>query len=485
MSKLKQKTINGLAWSLIERFSVQALQFVITIIIARILQPSDYGLVGMMSIFIAISFSLIDSGFSAALIQKKDRNQTDYSTIFFFNLAMSIALYLLIVLFTPKIVNFYNEPRLLLLAKVIAINILIQSLSIIQTTHYSINLDFKTQAKASLLSVIFSGIVGIILAYNDFGVWALVWQTITRNTLNVILLWVYSKWRPDLSFSKESLKSLFPFGSKLLVAGFLYTVFENIYLVIIGKYFSSKDLGYYVKAKNISNLPSSTLTSVILRVTFPVLSSIQDDEERMISMYKKIVRFTIFITFPLIILLAVVSKPLVLLLLTEKWYAAATYLQLLCFVMLWFPLNEININLLKVKGKSDSILILAIVRIVITVLVLIVTIRHGLIVLIIGQIISSFLTFLIIYLYTCKIVNIKATSLLIVIAHFLLILMAIGFVVHLMDRIHMSNFISLITETGLFIILFLGYSKYVFNREFSEIISIIKERMRCTSIRIK
>lgn len=485
MLSLKQRTINGLTWSLIERLSVQGLHFVITIIIARILLPSDYGLVGMMSIFIAISFSLIDSGFSAALIQKKDRNQTDYSTIFYFNLAMSIALYLLIVFFTPRIVSFYDEPRLLLLAKVIAINIVIQSFSIIQTTYYSINLDFKTQARASLLSVIVSGVIGIVLAYNGYGVWALVWQTITRNTINVILLWVYSKWRPDFCFSKESLKSLFPFGSKLLVAGFLYTVFENIYLVIIGRYFSSKDLGYYVKAKNISNLPSSTLTSVILRVTFPVLSSIQDDEVRLISMYRKIVRSTIYLTFPLIILLAVISEPLILLLLTEKWHASVLYLKMLCFVMLWYPLNEININLLKVKGRSDSILILSIVRILITVLALVVTIKYGLTALIFGQIISSAVIFLIIHFYTCRLVNVKAVTLLILVVHFLLFLITIGFTVNLIERFNMSNIITLIAEAALFIILFLFYSRYMFNREFKEIASLVKERIKYSTTRLR
>jgi teichuronic acid exporter len=476
MIGIKQKTISGLTWSSIEQFSVQGLKFIITIVIARMLQPSDYGLVGMMSIFIAISISLIDSGFSAALIQKKDRTQSDLSTIFFFNLGMSTILYCIIIIFTPHIANFYGEPKLILLSKVISINIIIQSLSIIQITHYSINLNFKTQAKASLLSALVSGIIGIVLAYKGFGVWALVWPTIVNNLLNVVLLWLHSKWIPNLTFSKKSILSLFPFGSKLLIAGFLYTVFENIYLVIIGRFFSSKDLGYYVKAKNFSNLPSSILTSIVLRVTFPVLSSIQDDEPRLISTYKKIVRFTLFITFPLIILLAVLSKPLILFFLTEKWYSAASFLQLLCFVMIWFPLNEVNINLLKVKGKSDSILILSIIRIVITVLVLLITIPYGLTVLIIGQIVSAFLIFLIIYLYTCNFFKINPRSQLFDIAHFLLVLLVIGFIVNFINKIEMSNFTKLISESILFLGLYLGYSKYVFKHEINEILSIIRNR---------
>jgi len=289
---LKQKTITGLLWSSIERFSFQGLQFIITIIMARILNPSDFGLIGMIAVFVAISQSLIDSGFAAALIQKKDRNQTDLSTIFFFNLVVSIFFYFLIFFSSPYIADFYKEPKLIILTKVISINIIFLSLTLIQTTLYTIKLNFKTQAKASLISLIISGFIGIYLAYSGYGVWSLVWQTLIKNALNCILLWLYSKWIPDLMFSRKSFSSLFSYGSNLLLAGLLYTIFENIYLFIIGKNFNSKELGYYVKARNVANLPSASISGIILRVTFPVLSSIQDNHEKLISGYNKIIRFT-------------------------------------------------------------------------------------------------------------------------------------------------------------------------------------------------
>lgn len=256
LSSLKQKTISGVLWSCVERFSVQGIQFVIMVIMARILLPSDYGMIGMLAIFIAIAQTLIDSGFSNALIQKKDRSEIDYSTVFYFNIAVGIVLYFILFFSSPLIARFYNTPELTGLTRVLALNLFINSLAVVQRAILSIKIDFKTQAKASFSAAIISGIVGIVMAYTGFGVWSLAVQTVLNAFVNTVLLWIFSKWIPLKVFSFESFKKLFAFGSKLLASGLLDTIYRNIYTIVIGKKFASTDLGYFTRADQFAQFPS-------------------------------------------------------------------------------------------------------------------------------------------------------------------------------------------------------------------------------------
>ena len=256
LSSLKQKTISGVLWSCVERFSVQGIQFVIMVIMARILLPSDYGMIGMLAIFIAIAQTLIDSGFSNALIQKKDRSEIDYSTVFYFNIVVGIILYFILFFSSPLIARFYNTPELTGLTRVLALNLFINSLAVVQRAILSIKIDFKTQAKASFSAAIISGIVGIVMAYTGFGVWSLAVQTVLNAFVNTVLLWIFSKWIPLKVFSFESFKKLFAFGSKLLASGLLDTIYRNIYTIVIGKKFASTDLGYFTRADQFAQFPS-------------------------------------------------------------------------------------------------------------------------------------------------------------------------------------------------------------------------------------
>jgi len=256
LSSLKQKTLSGVLWSCVERFSVQGIQFVIMVIMARILLPSDYGMIGMLAIFIAIAQTLIDSGFSNALIQKKDRSEIDYSTVFYFNIAVGIVLYFILFFSSPLIARFYNTPELTGLTRVLALNLFINSLAVVQRAILSIKIDFKTQAKASFSAAIISGIVGIVMAYTGFGVWSLAVQTVLNAFVNTVLLWIFSKWIPLKVFSFESFKKLFTFGSKLLASGLLDTIYRNIYTIVIGKKFASTDLGYFTRADQFAQFPS-------------------------------------------------------------------------------------------------------------------------------------------------------------------------------------------------------------------------------------
>ena len=403
---LKHKTFKGTIWSSIERFSVQGVAFVVMIIMARILTPADYGLVGMLTIFIAISQSLIDSGFSQALIRKQDRLEIDNSTVFYFNIVVGAVLYLVLFFCAPLIAKFYAEPLLIPLTRVISLSVIINSFVVVQRALLTVDIDFKTQAKASLFAAIISGAVGITMTYTGWGVWSIVWYQITNLFVNAVLLWIFSKWRPTWQYSWESFRELFGFGSKLALSGIIDTLYNNIYLIVIGKVFKASDLGYYTRAQQFAAFPSSNLTGIIQRVTFPVLCTIQNDEERLRSVYRRFLRLSAFIIFPLMIGLAVLSKPLILLLLKEQWAFASTLLSVLCFQMMWYPIHAINLNLLQVKGRSDLFLKLEIWKKCIGIFILGITIPLGIVSMCIGGILTSILCLIINTHYTGKLIRV-------------------------------------------------------------------------------
>ncbi|PLX00620.1 MAG: flippase [Marinilabiliales bacterium] len=402
---LKQQTAKGFLWSGIERFSIQGLRFILGLVLARLLLPADYGLIGMLTIFLAISQTFIDSGFTRALIQKKDRDETDYSTAFFFNIGVGIFFYLLLFIGAPYIAKFYDTPELTRLTRFIGINVFINSLAIVQRAKFTINVDFKTQSKASISAVLIGGFVGIAMAYKGYGVWSLVTQSLLRNGLQTIFLWILSKWKPQLVFSKASFRQLFSFGSKLLIASLLETIYRNIYLIIIGKLFSAQDLGYYTRAKQFQLFPSENITGIINRVTFPVLSSIQDEEEKLVNAYKKFIKLATFIIFPLMIGMAAVAEPMIRLVLTEKWIQTVPLLQLLCFAGMLYPVHAINLGIINVKGRSDIFLKLEIIKKIITTVIILVTFSFGIKAMVIGQIAISFLSLFINTYYSKRFVD--------------------------------------------------------------------------------
>ncbi|GAB1416552.1 lipopolysaccharide biosynthesis protein [Paludibacter sp.] len=399
---LKNKTVSGVVWSGIERFSTQGVQFIIEMIMARLLMPSDYGLIGMLAIFMAISRTFIDSGFSNALIQKNDRTNDDLSTVFFFNLIVSIVVYLIIYFSAPLIEVFYEAPGLTLVTRVFSLTLIISALSAVSRTILVINVDFKTQAKISLIAIIFSGIIGIYFAKKDFGVWALVWMFIINLSIQTLLYHIYVRWRPNLFFSKSSFKSLFSFGSKLLITNLLSTLYDNLYTIVIGKKFHASDLGYYSKSDQLVRLPSTNIAFIISRVSFPILSQIQNDNQRLALAYKKYLSMSSIIVFPLMIGLATLAKPLIILLFTEKWSGMILLLQILCFDWIWDTMCKININLLLVKGYSNLILKLEVVKRIVSVSILVITLPFGLTWLCIGRVIYSFISVYINSYYTGK-----------------------------------------------------------------------------------
>ena len=403
---LKSKTVKGVVWSSIERFSTQGVQFLIMIIMARLLTPKDYGLIGMLAIFLAVAQSLIDSGFSQALIRKQDRTDVDNSTVFYFNIVVSSALYLILFIAAPFVADFYNQPELTSVMRVVCLGVILNSLAVVQRALLTVRIDFKTQAKASLSAAVISGCIGIVLAYCGFGVWSLVVQQLLNLSVNTLLLWIFSKWRPIAVFSWKSFHELFAFGSKLLASGLLDTLYRNIYPIVIGKLFSASSLGHYTRAHQFSEFPSSNVTGIIQRVTYPILCGIQDETERLEAVYRKFLKLSAFIIFPLMIGMSAVARPFIDIVLGTQWGFCGQLLQIICFAMMWYPIHAINLNLLQVKGRSDLFLRLEIIKKILGITVLCITAPFGLVVMCYGQIFNSIVALVINTYYTGKLINV-------------------------------------------------------------------------------
>lgn len=373
---------------------------------ARLLTPKDYGLIGMLAIFLAIAQSLIDSGFSQALIRKKHCTEIDYSTVFYFNIGIGLILYLLLFFTAPLVAEFYNIQELCLVMRIISISLIINSLVVVQRALLTIKIDFKTQAKASLTAAIISGCIGIGLAYLGHGVWALVYQQLLNLSINTLLLWIMSCWRPSLTYSWKSFRELFSFGSKLLLSGLLDTTYKNIYSIVIGKAFSAGNLGYYTRAQQFAQFPSSNITGILQRVTYPVLCNIQDDNKRLAEVYRKFLKLSAFVIFPLMTGLAAVAHPFILLTIGEQWSFCAILLQIISFGMMWYPIHAINLNLLQVKGRSDLFLRLEVIKKIVGVIILCITLPLGLVAMCFGQIASSIIALIINTYYTGKLTGV-------------------------------------------------------------------------------
>ena len=473
---LKEKATKGVLWSALERFSVQGVQFLLMIFMARLLTPNDYGLIGMLSIFLAVAQSLIDSGFSQALIRKQNRTEIDKSTVFYFNIVVSGALYLILFISAPYVSDFYNESELKCIMRAMCLTIVINSFSIVQHALLTINVDFKKIAKISLTTISISGVIGVFLAYKGLGVWAIVYQSLLNSIINCILLWILAKWKPQKSFSWESFNELFSFGSKILASGLLDTLYRNIYPLIIGKAFTASDLGYYTRAQHFSEFPSSNVTGVLQRVTYPILCSIQNDDDRLRDIYRRFLKVSAYIVFPLMTGLAAVSHPFINLIIGEKWSFCAVLLQIICFNMMWYPIHAINLNLLQVKGRSDLYLRLEFIKKIVGIIIIIITVPLGLVAMCYGGVTSSLICLFINTYYTGKLINVSffmqmrdlLPTLLLSIAMFIIVLYTIHFTHNILLQLFIGILIGMITYIG---------SSYIFKfKELKEVLSILKRK---------
>lgn len=397
---LKHKTLRALSWSFLESLGMRGIQFFIGILLARLLFPAQFGLIAMLLIFMAVSQAFLDSGFGAALIQKHEATQLDNCSIFYFNIVVGLVATSLLCLLAPWIAEFYKQPVLIPLTRAISLTIVINSFGLIQNTILTKQLNFKTQTKVSLIADTLSGIIGVAMAIMGYGVWSLVVQQVSRAFFRTVCLWVFSPWRPALIFSLDALREMFGFGSRLLLSNLLNQIFDNIYLLVIGKLFSASDLGFFTRAQTLNDLPSQTLSGMVGRVTFPVFSSIQNDIPRLKRGVKKALRVLVLVNFPMMIGLAMIAHPLVIVMLTEKWLPCVPYLQLFCVVGLLFPLQMINLNVLQAVGRSNLFLRLEIIKKFLIVINIAVTWRWGLSAMICGMIVISIISYYLNSYYT-------------------------------------------------------------------------------------
>ena len=402
---LKHKTVKGVGWSFIDNLSSSGVSFLVGLVLARLLTPSEYGIMAILTIFIAVSSSIVDSGFSNALIRKTDAKRVDYNTVFLFNLVVSGLLYVVLFFAAPAISVFFKEPLLVEVMRVIGWVLIINALGIIPRTLFVKDVNFKTQTKVSLIASVSSGVLGIGMALAGMGVWSLVGQQLSRQLLNTLFLWIYCTWRPIWEFSLQSFRELFGFGSKLLLSGLLDTVFKEIYSLVIGRCYTSAQLGQYTRASQFNQIFSSNLTTVIQRVSYPVLSSIQDESDRLREAYRKVIKSTMLITFACMLGLAAVAKPLIVILIGEKWMPAVGFLQIICFSGMLYPLHAINLNILQVKGRSDLFLKLEIIKKIIAVGPLILGVLFSIEYMLWGSVFTSLIAYFLNSYYSANLIN--------------------------------------------------------------------------------
>jgi O-antigen/teichoic acid export membrane protein len=392
-SELKHITLRGLFWNAIDKLGVQSWNFIIGLFLARLLIPSDFGLMGMLAIFIAIAQSLVDSGMTSGLIQKKNKTDEDFSTVFVFNLFVSIFIYGILYLSAPLIADFYNQPELTLLTRVVCLSILVNAFSAVPLSKLNIALDFKTQAKVNLAAVISSALVAFYLALNNFGVWSLVGQQLTSATTIALYLGLIRIWKPSLVFSRQSFRALFGFGSKLLAAGLYSQALTHVYNIIIGKSYSASQLGFYTRAREFTDLPAGVIAVVINQVGYPLLTSIQDEKERLVFVFRRLVRLGAYVNFPLMTLLALLAEPFITWALPPAWLPAIPLLQWMVFSRLFYSLSSVNLTILNAIGRSDLMLKVDLSKFPLIMLALVLTIPLGIKAMIIGQVINGFLAY--------------------------------------------------------------------------------------------
>jgi len=359
---LKNKTVKGMAWSTLDAFLGHGVLLIVGIVLARLLSPEEYGLIGIVTIFTTVMKGIMDSGFSSALIRKKDVSDDDYNTLFYFNLTVSVFLFVLLYVSAPWIALFFERPQLLSLVRVMGLLLIFQSLCIVQETILKIRIDFKTKTKASFISAICSGAIGIGMAISGFGVWSLVGQQLSLQLIYSFSLWIFNRWRPKLKISKESLQYMWGFGWKLLVSGLLNNLWAELKKVVVSKYYSPAMLGQYSKAGEFAKIFSANFTSIVQRVTYPALAKVQDDKTRMINAYRRVIKTTMFVTVVSMFFLGAVSDPLFYCLIGPKWHIAATFLPLICIARSIYPLQAINLNMLKIQARTEIFLYLEIVK---------------------------------------------------------------------------------------------------------------------------
>lgn len=473
---LKQKTVKGVAWTALDRFFNLGFGFVVGVILARLLSPGDYGLLAMIAVFNAVAFVFLDSGFGSALIRKPDLTEDDNTTAFFFNLLAGIVLFGIIWIIAPWVSAFYDKPILKSLLRAEGSLLIIASFKIVQNTQLRRALNFKSLMITRSTGNFVGGIVGILAAFNGFGVWSLVIMHIADAVISLVLLWIISPWRPHGQWDKGSFRYLWDFGSKLLVSGLIDNIYANIYPIIIGKFYSAADLGQYTRAHQYASMPSGFLMGILQQVSFPVLSTIQEDVDLLANTYRRMLRFSVFIVFPVMLGMAVLARPLVISLITDKWAQCVPYLQIICFAVMWYPVHAINLNLLEVKGRSDLFLRVEVIKKVISTIVIFACVPFGIMGICFGALFTAVTSLIINTYYTGKLIQVGFLKQMLDMLPTLLCSLVMMLVVYLSTMPIDNNIMKLVVGFLAGAVTYLAIAKIFKLPELQEAINIIRNK---------
>lgn len=464
--------MKGVVWALTEKFGLTSVKLILGIVLARLLSPEDFGLIGIITVFIAIAQVFVDSGFGMAYIQKKYVNDEDADTIFISNLIISIGLYIIIFFSAPLIASFYGQADLVSLTRVLAMVILINAFNVIQRAKIVRSVRFKQLTKITFISSLLSGIIGIVAAYKGMGVWALVVQSICSRIFVGIGFWYISDYRPQWRFSYQSFKEMFSFGSWMLFSSLITTIFNNIYIIAIGKFFPVAQLGFYTKSKQLAELPTHQTAQAIGSVAFPVYSRFQDDRGKLRNAMTRFIQYSMLMIVPLITVLIIVSEPLVIILLTEKWAPIIPYFQIICFTALLYPLNQINIQSLTSLGKSKLVFNLALGRNSLRLINIFISYKLGISQMLLGEMIIAVIYFFVNTWFVQKFVHYGTSEQIrdiwkIFVGGLIAGMLAFA-IVRMVDNIFLQ-LVSGILITGLVYLIV----EYIINREVMDSVSII------------
>lgn len=474
-STLKSKTVSGVGWSAADAFSAQGVNFLVGLILARLLSPAEYGLIGIAMIFIVILSGFVDCGFSSALIRRKEVSDKDYNTMFIINLGMSIVVYLILFFCAPLIAGFFEREEVTGLLRVLSLTVVIQAVAIVQNTILTKRIDFKTKTKATVISAVVSGAIGISTAFLGWGVWALAAQQISMQLVNTVCLCIFNRWVPNFSFNVESFRYMWGFGWKMMLSGFLDRTWTQLYQAVVGKCYSPATLGQYSRANQFAQFFSSNFTSIFQRVTYPALAEVQDEKERMIAAYRKIIKTSMFVTAVCMISLGAISEPLIRCLIGSKWHQAATFLPLICVQMSLYPLHAINLNMLQIQGRSDLYLILEVVKKVILIGPLCLGIFIDIYWMLWGGIVVGFICFFLNSYYTGKKLGYSSWQQLKDVAPSYMVAFIIAFSVFFFKFLPVSSFVILPIQLVIGVAVFFFICEIFKPEEYVEVKSLVIE----------
>ncbi|UFK97090.1 lipopolysaccharide biosynthesis protein [Kaistella faecalis] len=440
---LKKQAVSSMIWTFSQQFGSQLITFAVSVILARLLLPSDFGTIAMFTVVMSIASALVDGGMSSSLIRSTNVDDRDLSTVFWFNFGVAVAMYIIIFFTAPLIADFYKVEILTPVIRVYSLSIIIGSLTAVQGTRFTKAMDFKTLFKIQLPSLIIGALAAVVMAYNGFGIWTLVFYPLIQSVVGGIQLWFYSRWKPLLVFDRAKFKEHFGFGYKMTLSGLLDTVFKNIYTILIGKYFSSADLGYYNRADNLKQLPVNNLSSALNKVTFPLFSKIKDNNVKLKEVYQKLMKLVIFVIAPVLFLMMVVAEPMIRFLLTEKWLPAIPYLQVLVLSGILYPIHAYNLNILKVKGRSDLFLKLEFWKKGLQLITLLTSVPYGIIGIVWGQVVFSVLAFFINTHYTGKMLKYGSMHQILDLMPIISLSAGVALIIYVSDHFFFYNWVDL------------------------------------------